>query len=152
MYFNHVAVKEQIGECFFELVGLEGTIDSDRQIHNDTLDQALRAQKHVDCTWVISSSEEYKVFLQIELYELEHPNDCTYNKIEIYRSTTQLEGRSGKPKELCGSQAENIKSDDNILAIRLQTLVTNKSLAEGKKKLSKFIANYTIFRDISGES
>ena len=145
------AAKEQTADCFFELSGHEGEIDSDLLIHNDTLDQALRAQKPVDCTWVVTAMEGSKVYLQIALYELEHPNDCTFNKIEIYKSATELEGRSGKPKEYCGSQAENIKSDDNILAIRLQTLVTIKSLASQKKKLSKFIANYTVFRDLSGK-
>jgi hypothetical protein len=132
------------------LGGVEGDLDS-LNISDQILWQAVRNEKAIDCTWVISTDEGKRVFLQIEEYQLEQPNDCTHNVVEIYKSTAELEGRSGKPKELCGSQAENIRSEDNILAVRIKTMVSKKSMADSKKKFSRFAANYTIFRNTSGE-
>ena len=69
----------------------------------------------VDCTWIIRAEEGKHIYLQFPKYDLQMPNDCNYNFIQIFDGKTDIEHRK---KNLCGSVADNYVSETDILYVR----------------------------------
>ena len=59
--------------------------------------------------------EEKKIYLQFPLYQLEEPNDCNFNFIQIFDEKTDIEHRK---RYFCGSVAEAYQSETDVLFIR----------------------------------
>ena len=70
----------------------------------------------LDCTWIIRAEVGKKLYLQFSEYELQMPNDCNYNFIQLFDGKTDIEGRK---HYFCGSVAENYVSESEVLYIRL---------------------------------
>ena len=69
----------------------------------------------LDCTWIIRAEVGKKLYLQFTEYELQMPNDCNYNFIQLFDGKTDIEGRK---HNFCGSVAENYVSESEVLYIR----------------------------------
>ena len=59
--------------------------------------------------------EEKKIYLQFPLYQLEEPNDCNFNFIQIFDEKTDIEHRK---RYFCGSVAEAYQSETDVLFVR----------------------------------
>jgi hypothetical protein len=82
------------------------------------------------------------MMLQIQLvfkfFDLNKPNDCDNNFVDIFSPNTEIESRV---KTFCGSIAETVSSSNNVLYVRFY--------ADWKARNSTFSALFTAYRDIS---
>lgn len=84
----------------------------------------------------ISNTMTFQIYLTFSTYELNKPNDCDSNFIEIYEENLTEENQTVK---FCGTRTEPQQSKSNVFNIRHHALPT----ASG----SRFIIIYTAFRD-----
>ena len=63
----------------------------------------------------VTFQEEKKIYLQFPLYQLEEPNDCNFNFIQIFDEKTDIEHRK---RYFCGSVAEAYQSETDVLFVR----------------------------------
>ena len=69
----------------------------------------------LDCTWIIRAEENKKIYLQFTQYELQMPNDCNYNFIQVFDGNTDVEHRK---HYFCGSVADSYVSESDVLYVR----------------------------------
>ncbi|CAG7823292.1 unnamed protein product [Allacma fusca] len=137
------AYKPDLDECALINTKLEDYIGT-ANISQEVVSNARAYEAPVDCTWMIHAGEQEKIYITFDKYELEKPNDCTYNFIEIYGSDSSELTDDSKIKQYCGSKAEPYSSKGNILYIRFFSMIDKKVSQELK---STFEAYYSFFRD-----
>lgn len=126
-----------IPKCEFEVGGNQDFIGTP----NISEAQMNFASKHgvpLECTWIIRSQQSKLIYIQFSEYELEEPNDCNFNFIEVFDGKTDEEHRR---KTFCGSVAEPVTSKTDVLYIRF--------FADGKGLKSVFTGVFTAIRDLS---
>jgi hypothetical protein len=83
--------------------------------------------------------------LQIQLvfkhFDLNKPNDCDSNFVDIFSPNTEIESRI---KKFCGSIAETVNSKNNVLYVRYY--------ADSKTRNSTFLALFTAYRETKNET
>ena len=84
-------------------------------ISEEHLAHARKWGTPVDCTWIIRAEEGKTIYLQFPHYQLNEPNDCNFNFIQIFDEKTDMEHRK---RNFCGSVAEAYESQTNILFVR----------------------------------
>ena len=52
-------------------------------ITQDRKDHSLQYDTPVDCVWTIRAEIGFQIYIQFMEYELEHPNDCHTNYIQV---------------------------------------------------------------------
>jgi len=120
-----------IPKCEFEIGGSMGFIGS-ANISEEHMNYANKYGEPIDCTWIIRAEQEKKIYLQFPKYELEEPNDCNFNSIQIFDEKTDREHRL---HNFCGSVPENFVSKTDVLYIRY--------FAAGNGIGSEFVAVFT---------
>jgi len=103
-----------ISKCEFEIGGITNYIGSS----NISEEHKLHSRTHgvpLDCTWIVRAEEGKKIYLQFTEYELQMPNDCNYNFIQVFDGKTDVEHRK---HNFCGSVADNYVSDTDVLYVR----------------------------------
>ncbi len=107
-----------IGPCTFETGGLTQEFIGSDNITEDRKQHSLTYDTPIDCLWTITAEEDFKVYIQFgDNYELEHPNDCHLNYIQIFDGKTDMDKNHLK-ETFCGSVAESFTSDSNIVYVR----------------------------------
>uniref|UniRef100_A0A6P7FS24 Neuropilin and tolloid-like protein 2 n=1 Tax=Diabrotica virgifera virgifera TaxID=50390 RepID=A0A6P7FS24_DIAVI len=108
-------------------------------IDNDTMDFFIDNDMPIDCLWKITVKVGWRVYLQFAEFNLEKPNDCTSNFVQVFSGKTDM---ASNDKEFCGSIADtvNSKPGQNRMFVRF--------FSESKGKKTLFQANFTAFRDL----
>ena len=52
-------------------------------ISQDRIDHSMMYDTPIDCVWTIRVELNFKVYLQFPEYELQEPNDCNINYIQV---------------------------------------------------------------------
>jgi len=133
---NPMEIIPFIPKCEFEIGGAMDYIGT-ANISEEHLAHAHKWGIPVDCTWIIRAEEGKKIYLQFPLYNLNEPNDCNFNFIQIFDEKTDIEHRK---RNFCGSVAESYQSETDVLFIRY--------FADGKGIGSEFEAYFTTLRKI----
>ena len=107
-FIGEITWRVSRGFIVFRLTG-SANISSEHLNHSRTHDVP------VDCTWIIRAEEGKHIYLQFPEYDLQMPNDCNYNFIQIFDGKTDIEHRK---RNLCGSVADNYVSETDILYVR----------------------------------
>jgi len=128
---NPLEIIPNISKCEFEYGGAMDFIGSSN-ISSEQMNHSRTYSVPVDCTWIIRAEEGKHIYLQFPEYDLEMPNDCNYNFIQIFDGKTDIEHRK---KNLCGSVADNYVSETDILYVRFY--------ADEKGLGSEFVAVFT---------
>jgi len=128
-----------IPKCEFEVGGSTGFIGT-FNISEEHTRHAEKYQQPIDCTWIIRSEENKKIYVKFDEYELNEPNDCNFNFIQIFDGKTDIEHRQ---KEFCGSIAEPWTSESDVLYLRY--------FADGRGIGSTFEAVFTTLRKIGAD-
>ena len=71
-----------IGKCTFEIGGFQDFIGS-TNISVDRTNHSLVYDTPIDCVWTIRVELNFQIYFQFLEYELEHPNDCNTNYIQV---------------------------------------------------------------------
>lgn len=129
---NPLETLPMIAKCEFDVGGPMGYIGS-ANISTEHTDYATKYGEPVDCTWIVRADPGTQIFIQFQEYELEKPNDCNFNYIQIFDGRTDIEGHM---KTFCGSVAEAQTSKSNTMYIRY--------FAEDKGLGSVFAAWFTV--------
>lgn len=122
------------------------TIETSKNIPMEIINQSLATSFQVDCTWIVTAAEDQKIFLQFIKYELQSPNDCEFNFVEIYGSKTELEGDEGRLKQFCSSDREYVTSPGNKLHLRFFSYLD----LEKRSLKSSLLAYFSVFRALEG--
>jgi hypothetical protein len=77
-----------------------------------------------------------QIQLVFKLFDLNKPNDCENNFVDIFSPNTEIESRV---KTFCGSIAETVSSRNNIMYVRFY--------ADWKARNSTFSALFTAYRE-----
>jgi len=120
-----------ISKCEFEIGGATDYIGSSN-ISEEHREHSKKYGVPLDCTWIIRAEVGKKLYLQFTEYELQMPNDCNYNFIQLFDGKTDIEGRK---HNFCGSVAENYVSESEVLYIRFY--------GDEKGLESEFVAVFT---------
>ncbi|XP_058829976.1 uncharacterized protein LOC131689131 [Topomyia yanbarensis] len=121
--------------CRIEVSGMEGFVnrtDVPREKQQTVVEHSLS----LDCMWVITVSDGWKIQLSFILFKLERPNDCESNFVDVFTERTDLPSRL---KNFCGSIADSVVSKSNVLHIRF--------FAEAAAINSTFSILFTAFRE-----
>ncbi|CAH1126632.1 unnamed protein product [Ceutorhynchus assimilis] len=94
----------------------------------------------IDCMWVITVRLNWRIQLQFERFELDSPNDCESNFVEVFSNDT-----INSKKKFCGSIADTVLSDTshNVLIVRFYS--------QHFRNKTTFAANFTAFREYTKE-
>ncbi|CAH1116712.1 unnamed protein product, partial [Phaedon cochleariae] len=122
-YMNHTLEEE----------GEFGKFDID----NDTLTFYTVNEMPIDCLWSITVKNNWRVYLQFAEFNLEKPNDCHSNFVQVFSNRTDM---STEYKEFCGSIADTVLSTGSKMFVRF--------FSESKSNKTLFRANFTAFRDL----
>jgi len=128
-----------IPKCEFEIGGSQDFIGT-ANISQEQRDFASKYSVALDCTWIIRAQQSKVIYLQFSAYELQEPNDCNFNFIEVFDGKTDEEHRR---KVFCGSVAEPVTSKTDVLYIRFY--------ADGKGLNSEFTGVFTAIRDLAND-
>lgn len=120
-----------IPKCEFEIGGSMDFIGT-ANISEEHLNYAQKYGEPIDCTWIIRAEHKKNIYVQFPKYDLQEPNDCNFNFIQIFDEKTDMEHRK---HNFCGSVADNFVSDTDVLYIRF--------FAAGKGIGSEFVAVFT---------
>lgn len=123
-------------ECFFERTGPSGKIGL-LDIPPQVYEYARRHDSSIDCKWKITALPNWKIYMTIPDFELEKPNNCDQNYIEIF-DRSQDEKSMAK---FCGTSAEPQKTKSNALFVRYFSQAKNATK-------TKFVLTYTTIRDL----
>ncbi|XP_053677403.1 uncharacterized protein LOC128727509 [Anopheles nili] len=121
--------------CRMEVSGMEGFVnrsDVPREKQQTVIEHGLS----LDCMWVVSVAEGWKIQLSFLKFKLERPNDCDSNFVDVFSERTDLPSRL---KNFCGSIADSVVSRSNVLHIRF--------FAEAAAINSTFSILFTAFRE-----
>ncbi|XP_024945015.1 uncharacterized protein LOC107271971 isoform X2 [Cephus cinctus] len=103
--------------CVINVTGVEAKIQSD-----DVHDRKLQAEKDgipLDCMWVMTVEEGYKVQISFPVFKLDKPNECDLNFVQVFDGKTD---DTAKSKTLCGSIAEIFRAESNVMYVRFYVL------------------------------
>jgi len=120
-----------ISKCEFEIGGATDYIGSSN-ISEEHVSHATSHGVPLDCTWIIRAEENKKIYLQFTQYELQMPNDCNYNFIQVFDGKTDVEHRK---HYFCGSVADSYVSETDVLYVRFY--------GDEKGIASEFVAVFT---------
>ena len=56
---------------------------SSTNITQDRRDHTINYDTPVDCVWTIRAEMGFQIYIQFTEYELQHPNDCHTNYIQV---------------------------------------------------------------------
>ncbi|XP_058119715.1 uncharacterized protein LOC131293522 [Anopheles ziemanni] len=121
--------------CRMEVSGMEGFInrtDVPREKQQTVIEHGLS----LDCMWVVTVAEGWKIQLSFLKFKLERPNDCESNFVDVFTERTDLPSRL---KNFCGSIADSVVSRTNVLHIRF--------FAEAAAINSTFSILFTAYRE-----
>lgn len=135
---NPLGDLPDIGKCTFEAGGFQDFIGT-ANISQDRIDHSLTYDTPVDCVWTIRAEKDFKIYIQFPEYQLDHPNDCHTNYIQIFDGKTDNEHMI---KNFCGSVAESVMSVTNVVYVRFY--------AEKDGLQSTFISVFTAMRVLEG--
>lgn len=93
------SISKQL-ECVIEMSDDQGFINN-----TDVADKVLMAQDYgipLDCMWIITVAEGWKIQLEFRIFKLDRPNDCESNFIDVFDGRTDIPSRK---KNFCGSVA-----------------------------------------------
>jgi len=128
-----------IPKCEFEIGGSQDFIGT-TNISQEQRDFASKYSVPLDCTWIIRGEQSKVIYLQFSEYELQEPNDCNFNFIEVFDGKTDEEHRR---KTFCGSVAEPVTSVTDVLYIRF--------FADQKGLASAFTGVFTAIRELAND-
>jgi len=120
-----------ISKCEFEIGGPTDYIGSSN-ISEEHINHSKTHGVPLDCTWIIRAEKSKKIYLQFPHYELQMPNDCNYNFIQVFDGNTEVEDMK---HNFCGSVAENVVSESDVLYVRF--------VGDEKGIESEFVAVFT---------
>jgi len=120
-----------IPKCQFEIGGSMDFIGS-ANISEEHLNYAAKYSEPIDCTWIIRAEHKKNIYVQFPKYELQEPNDCNFNFIQIFDEKTDMEHMKNN---FCGSVADSFVSDTDVLYVRF--------FATGRGIGSEFVAVFT---------
>ena len=86
---NPLSNLPDIGKCTFETGGFQDFIGTSN-ITEDRLQHSLTYDTPIDCVWSIRADKGYKIYLQFPEYQLDHPNDCHINYIQVHTITYRV--------------------------------------------------------------
>jgi len=129
---------EEIGPCAFEASGHQDFFGTDN-ITETRRNNSLKYDTPIDCVWTITAENGYKVYLQFREYQLDQPNDCHLNYIQIFDGKTDTENMK---QSFCGSIAESWTSSNNVVYVRFYAEKTGIN--------SKFVSVFTIIKEHEG--
>uniref|UniRef100_A0A182QVT1 CUB domain-containing protein n=1 Tax=Anopheles farauti TaxID=69004 RepID=A0A182QVT1_9DIPT len=121
--------------CRMEVSGMEGFVnrsDVPREKQQTVIEHGLS----LDCMWVVTVADGWKIQLSFLKFKLERPNDCESNFVDVFTERTDLPSRL---KNFCGSIADSVVSRSNVLHIRF--------FAEAAAINSTFSILFTAFRE-----
>ncbi|XP_055627561.1 uncharacterized protein LOC129769360 [Toxorhynchites rutilus septentrionalis] len=121
--------------CRIEVSGMEGYVNRS-DVPREKLQTVVEHGLSLDCMWVITVSDGWKIQLSFLLFKLERPNDCESNFVDVFTERTDLPSRL---KNFCGSIADSVVSKSNVLHIRFY--------AEAAAINSTFSILFTAFRE-----
>lgn len=121
--------------CRIETGGFEGFVNNTDVPANIT-EMILHHKLSTDCMWVITVQPGWRIQLNFLHFELKRPNECDVNFVDIFPQHTDIPSRI---KNFCGSAADSVNSETNILHIRY--------FAEYVAYNSSFTILFTAFRD-----
>ncbi len=158
--FNGPLPKDLVldGYCFPPFYFSTGTAN----ISQDRIDHSVTYDAPIDCVWTIRAEKDFKIYLQFPEYQLDQPNDCHLNYIQVINVTmqSQLYGSvnvvwsirwqvfDGKTdiehmiRNFCGSVAESVTSKTNVMFVRFY--------AEKNGINSQFSSVFTAMRVLEG--
>ncbi|XP_055682051.1 tolloid-like protein 2 [Lutzomyia longipalpis] len=144
-YAGFVAVYEYIprptssiyddSNCRLEVGGYEGWVNR-TDIPTEKMQISMEHNLPLDCMWVIRVWDGWKIQLAFQKFKLEKPNDCDNNFVDVFGEKTDIPSRI---KNFCGSIADSVTSNKNILHIRFY--------AEPPAINSTFSILFTAFRE-----
>lgn len=108
------ATPPPMAKCEFEVGGSMDWLGS-ANVSAEAMTHAARWGEPIDCTWVIRADPGKQIYIQFKEYELAEPNDCNYNYLQIFDGKTDIEGEM---KIFCGSIADALTSETNIMYVR----------------------------------
>jgi len=120
-----------IPKCEFEIGGSMDFIGS-ANISEEHLNYAAKYGEPIDCTWIIRAEQKKNIYVQFPKYELQEPNDCNFNFIQIFDEKTDMEHMKNN---FCGSVADSFVSDTDVLYVRF--FATSQGIG------SEFVAVFT---------
>lgn len=135
---NRLSNVPDIGKCAFETGGFQDFIGT-ANISVDRIDHAMTYDAPIDCVWTITAEKGFQIYIQFPEYQLDHPNDCHLNYIQVFDGKTDEEHRL---KNFCGSVAESVTSKTSNVFIRFY--------AEKSGINSQFVAVFTAMRVLDG--
>ncbi|XP_063908039.1 bone morphogenetic protein 1 homolog [Zophobas morio] len=120
----------------------EGKISKSDDIPEEVRNFTERYRVATDCVWAITVKPNQKIQLQFEKFELDKPNECDNNFVQVFMNNTDMPNME---KKFCGSMADTVLSKKNVMFVRFFAVYnsTNKT---------HFEANYTAYRDIDKQS
>ncbi|KAL7031976.1 hypothetical protein ACKWTF_007190 [Chironomus riparius] len=121
-------------ECIIHVNGSEGWVNH-TMVNQQKLEYVKRHNLSLDCMFIITVEETWKILLKFVHFELKKPNECERNFIDIFPEKTDLPSRI---KNFCGSMADIVESKVNIVHIRY--------FAEASAINSTFAILFTAFR------
>ncbi|XP_034242072.1 uncharacterized protein LOC117645776 [Thrips palmi] len=127
--------------CYFNITGMaQGYINRSDIDRNDPnrVSMSLEHKMPIDCMWVIQVDQGWKINLNFITFKLDKPNDCESNFVDVFSTRTDLPSRL---KNFCGSIADSVTSELNVLHIRFY--------ADYSAKNSSFESLFTAFRERS---
>jgi len=127
-----------IPKCEFEVSGSFDYIGSSN-ISEEQMTYAKKYGEPLDCTWSIRAEPQMNVSIFFTKYELDQPNDCNYNFIQIFDEKVLMD-KKNNPQSFCGSVAarEPVVTISNIMYVRF--------FADEKGLQSEFVAYFTVMR------
>ncbi|KAH1000996.1 hypothetical protein HUJ04_013261 [Dendroctonus ponderosae] len=129
------ASNPEIKECKKEISNQEEGRFSRDDVPANIIEFDRLFDMPVDCMWVITVRVNWRIQLQFERFELDSPNDCESNFVEVFSNDT-----TNSKKQFCGSIADTILSDTNhnVLIVRFYS--------QHFQNKTTFAANFTAFR------
>ncbi|XP_026316498.1 uncharacterized protein LOC113227727 [Hyposmocoma kahamanoa] len=127
------------GACMKEVVNVTNGVIDTSQIDPDCKKFVSESESRgLDVVWKITTAAETKIYLNFTAYNLAKPNECEENYIQIFGRELEEEKRLAI---YCGSVANAVNSQDNIMYIRMYTSKT-------AEKGSTFNATFNAYRQL----
>lgn len=125
----------ELRPCILPVAGNEG-FPKKGDIDNETLEFNAKYSLPIDCIWVITVKEGWRIQLSFKDFVLAKPNDCDSNFVDVFSDHTDIPSRN---KNFCGSIADTVSSSNNVMFIRF--------FAEPRAYKSMFEAIFTAYRE-----
>uniref|UniRef100_A0A6G1SCB2 Neuropilin and tolloid-like protein 1 n=2 Tax=Aceria tosichella TaxID=561515 RepID=A0A6G1SCB2_9ACAR len=116
--------------------GIHSGIIKNTDVPEKLIEYSKQYNVSLECIWNITVTPGWKIYLTFSSYEINKPNDCDSNFIEIYEENLTEENQTVK---FCGTRTEPQQSRSNVFNIRHHAIPSASS--------SKFEIIYTAFRE-----